>query len=108
MTAARTAPPISDAEEARIQAGIANDPDNPELTDEEIASMRPAAEVLPSELYAALTKRRPGQRGPQKAPTKEQVTIRLDRAVIDHFRATGPGWQKRINDVLRKAVQDAV
>ena len=51
-------PPISDAEEAAIQAGIAKDPDNPELTEAEIAAMRPASEVLPPELYAALTKRR--------------------------------------------------
>jgi uncharacterized protein (DUF4415 family) len=44
-----------------------------------------------------------GQRGPQKAPTKQQVTLRLDRDVIERFRATGPGWQGRINDALRKA-----
>lgn len=44
-----------------------------------------------------------GQRGPQKAPTKQQVTLRLDRDVLDRFRATGPGWQSRINDALRKA-----
>ncbi|MGB8366592.1 MAG: BrnA antitoxin family protein [Rhizomicrobium sp.] len=44
-----------------------------------------------------------GQRGPQKAPTKEQVTLRLDRDVVERFRATGAGWQKRINEVLRKA-----
>lgn len=38
---------ITDEEEAEIQAGIAQDPDNPELTAEELASLRPAAEVLP-------------------------------------------------------------
>lgn len=97
-------PPISDAEEARIQAGIANDPDNPELTATEIAAMRPAAEILPPELYAALTRRRPGQRGLQKALTKEQINIRLDRSVVDYFRATGPGWQRRINEALKKAI----
>jgi uncharacterized protein (DUF4415 family) len=43
-----------------------------------------------------------GQRGPQKAPTKLQVTLRLDQDVIERFRSTGPGWQRRINDVLRK------
>lgn len=57
MRMARNLPPISDEEEARIQAGIVNDPDNPELTDEEFAAMRPAREVLPPELYAALTRR---------------------------------------------------
>jgi uncharacterized protein (DUF4415 family) len=44
-----------------------------------------------------------GERGPQKAPTKQQVTLRLDRDVIDRFRSTGSGWQSRINEVLRKA-----
>lgn len=33
---------------------------------------------------------------------KEQVTLRLDREVLDHFQAEGPGWQDRINDALRK------
>ena len=36
---------------------------------------------------------------------KRQVTLRLDGDVIDRFRATGPGWQSRINDALRTAVK---
>ena len=34
---------------------------------------------------------------------REQVTLRIDRDVLDHFQAAGPGWQDRINDALRKA-----
>ena len=34
---------------------------------------------------------------------KEQVTLRLDQDVLDHFRDTGPGWQDRLNNALRKA-----
>ena len=34
---------------------------------------------------------------------KEQVTLRIDRDVLDHFQADGPGWQDRINEALRKA-----
>lgn len=49
-------PPITDEEEARIQAGIALDPDAPEITDEQFARMRPAAEALPPALYGALTR----------------------------------------------------
>ncbi|MGC5781615.1 hypothetical protein [Methylobacterium sp. NFXW15] len=52
-------PLLSDQEEAALQAAIAQDPDNPELTDEQIAQMRPAREALPPALYAALTRRRP-------------------------------------------------
>jgi uncharacterized protein (DUF4415 family) len=44
-----------------------------------------------------------GKRGPQKTPTKQQVTLRLDRDVVERFRATGTGWQKRMNEALRKA-----
>ncbi len=34
---------------------------------------------------------------------KEQVTLRIDQDVLDHFREGGPGWQERINEALRKA-----
>ncbi len=52
---------------------------------------------------AHLSARRRGERGPQKAPTKQQVTLRLDRDVVERFRATGPGWQGRINEALKNA-----
>jgi uncharacterized protein (DUF4415 family) len=35
---------------------------------------------------------------------KEMVSLRLDRDILDHFQAEGPGWQERINDALRKVV----
>ena len=34
---------------------------------------------------------------------KEMVSLRLDRAVLEHFQDDGPGWQERINDALRAA-----
>lgn len=34
---------------------------------------------------------------------KEMVTLRLDRAVLEHFQDDGPGWQDRINAALRAA-----
>ena len=34
---------------------------------------------------------------------REQVTLRIDQDVLEHFRAGGPGWQDRINEALRKA-----
>jgi uncharacterized protein (DUF4415 family) len=49
--------------------------------------------------------RRPGQRGKQRAATKQLVSLRLSPSVIEHFKATGPGWQTRIDEVLRKAVR---
>jgi uncharacterized protein (DUF4415 family) len=34
---------------------------------------------------------------------KEQVTLRIDQDVLEHFQQDGPGWQERINEALRKA-----
>jgi uncharacterized protein (DUF4415 family) len=41
-----------------------------------------------------------GQRGAQKAPAKRQVSLRFDPAILATFRASGPGWQTRINAAL--------
>jgi uncharacterized protein (DUF4415 family) len=41
-------------------------------------------------------------RGPNKNPTKEQVAIRFDRDVLIAFRASGAGWQTRMNAALKE------
>src|ERR1700679_313712 len=74
-----------------------------ELTSEDIRAMRPMAEVLPHELVKIILNRKRGERGPQKTPTKQQVTLRLDRDVVERFRSTGSRLQRRINEVRRKA-----
>ena len=43
------------------------------------------------------------RRGRPPGSSKRLVSLRLDKAVLDAFRATGPGWQSRINQALRKA-----
>ncbi len=68
-----------------------------ELTAEDLAKFKPAAEVLPQSLRKKL-----GVRGPQKAPTKERITIRLSREVVEQFRESGEGWQTRVDAVLRE------
>ncbi len=73
--------------------------DNPEITEEQWAQARPMTEAMP-ELVAAMRR----MRGTQAAPTKEHLSLRLDRDVLAAWRATGPGWQARINDALRSAV----
>lgn len=78
------------------------DEDAPELTDAELAEMRPAAEVLPADFYAMVTRRSRGR--PKAASTKVPVTLRLDREVLEAFRAKGPGWQTRMNAALKEAV----
>jgi uncharacterized protein (DUF4415 family) len=93
----RPVPAISDEEERRIQRGIADDPDNPEWTEEDFARARPFAEVFP-ELAASIRRGRPPADNPKK-----QVTLRIDTDVVERFRAGGPGWQSRMNAALRKA-----
>ena len=73
--------------------------DNPEWTEEMFARARPADEVLPAEVAASLVKNKGGR---PAGSNKEQVALRLDRDVLAHFRADGPGWQTRINAALRK------
>lgn len=71
-----------------------------ELTRADFAAMRPAYEVLPPELVEAMRRHR-GERGPQKAPTKKLVSLRLDQDVLERVKQDGAGWQTRINDILR-------
>jgi uncharacterized protein (DUF4415 family) len=92
-------PPLTDEEEAEIQRQIAADPDAPEATDEQLAQAKPFAEVFPD--LAESIKR--GRGRPAVAKPLRQISIRLDPDVIDKFKATGKGWQNRINQVLKAA-----
>jgi len=74
--------------------------DSPEITPEEMAKARPFSEVFPE--LAESAKR---VRGKQKAPTKQLVSLRLDREVIDAFKSKGAGWQSLINETLKNAVK---
>ncbi len=95
--------PISDAEEARIQAAIARDPGAPEITDEQAAQARPAAESLDPALFANLTRR--GR--PRSGTSKKFVTLRLPPDVIEGYQASGRGWQVRMGEVLAARLKSA-
>ncbi len=72
-------------ENSAINAGIAQDPDTYELSAGEFKQLR---------------------RGrPPGSGTKEQVTLRLDVEILAKFKATGDGWQTRINDALKSWVR---
>ncbi|MFC3322589.1 BrnA antitoxin family protein [Mesorhizobium cantuariense] len=74
--------------------------DNPEWSEEDFRNASPFAEVFPD--LAESIRRSRGR--PALDNPKKQVTLRLDSDVVAQFRAGGPGWQSRINDILRKAV----
>jgi uncharacterized protein (DUF4415 family) len=72
-------------EDIAINAGIAQDPDTYELGAAEFKQLR---------------------RGrPLGSGTKVQVTLRIDEDVVEKFKASGSGWQTRINDALKSWVQ---
>ena len=77
------------AEDAAITAAAMSDPDAMPFTDAEWAQVKPLV-----------------RRGrPLGSGIKTQVTLRLDVDVVDKFRASGEGWQTRINDALKSWVQ---
>ena len=68
-----------------------------EITSADLKGFRPAREALPASLRTKI-----GVRGPQKARTKERITIRLSPEVVQRFRATGDGWQSRVDAALQE------
>ena len=87
-----------DAARGYTDADLAEVMDHPEATDEQLAQARPFSEVFPE--MAASVRR---GRGPQKAPTKLPVTLRLEKEVVEAFKASGKGWQTRMGEALKKA-----
>ena len=82
--------------------------DNPEWTKADFArATKFPAGVRLKDLKPSELARMVGKRGPQKAPTKIPVSIRLSLEVVKHFKAKGPGWQSRIDDALRKIAKKA-
>ncbi len=79
-------PPLTD-EEGEVR----------ELLDEDFARGMRFSD-LPEDMQAKLR----GIRGKQKAPTKQLISLRVSRDVLGRFRATGEGWQTRMDEALRE------
>jgi len=77
----------SDEEDVRIHAAIAADPDACEVSDAEFALMR----------------RRPCS--PVAAAVRPMLSMRVDADIAAALRASGKGWQTRVNALLRQAVE---
>lgn len=86
------------SEQAYSAADVQAVSDTPEITAEQFAQAKPFNDVFP-----VLAEKMRRARGPQKAPTKIAVQLRLDRDVVERFRASGKGWQSRINEILKQA-----
>jgi uncharacterized protein (DUF4415 family) len=83
------------------------DEENPEWTHEDFRAARPAVEVLPEFIgEAAATELMSRGRGrPPKPQRKVNQTLRLDADVLAAYREQGPGWQVRMNQILREHMQ---
>lgn len=75
------------------------DADNPPLDDALLARMRPVAEAAPELMVMAKRRGRPPLADPKQA-----IKLRLSAEVVRFFKATGKGWQTRIDETLKKAV----
>jgi uncharacterized protein (DUF4415 family) len=82
-----------------------DDHDNPEWTAEDFAKADGVEALSQAELDAFPRTKRVGR--PKAAVTKQAVNLRLDADVLAKFKATGPGWQTKINDALREAAPKA-
>lgn len=78
-------------------AGEWIDPDDaPELTEDFFND---------AEYHRGNTFLRRGRGRPKSGSPKELVSLRLDRELLAKLRASGPGWQTRVNEMLRKALK---
>ena len=84
-------------EETAINVGIARDPDNPEMTDDDFARARQWMKDNPETVKRLRS-------ASFKWPAKEWTNIPIDYDILDHFRKGGQDWHKRLNETLRKAV----
>ncbi|MGC7402403.1 BrnA antitoxin family protein [Pandoraea pneumonica] len=83
------------------------DSQNPEWTKKDFAKARPASEVLPEVVGEDAAQKLLRRRGRPKADvTKERINIRLSPEVVDYFRASGSGWQTRIDAALRQFIAE--
>ena len=91
--------------------GPIDDPDNPELTSEDIRRMRPMRDnpkMLKRMLEASANLRERKKHEPDRSKLGNpgvQVTLCLDEEVVNSFKEDGPGWQERINTELKKTVR---
>ena len=76
------------------------DDENPEWGEQEFKTAK-KIDAMPAEFQAAVRR----ARGPQKAPTKQLVSMRLDGDIVDAFKSGGDGWQTRMNGALRDWLQ---
>jgi uncharacterized protein (DUF4415 family) len=93
-------------DDAAIQSGIDADADARELTLTWHSQAKPAHEALPAQVYEALVALKRPRGRPKAEATKVFTAIRLDADLLSAFKATGKGWQTRVNAALRQYIHE--
>ena len=93
-------------ETTSINAGIAADANARELDREWHKDAKPASEAFEPETYAALVDMKSPRGRPKTGETKVFTAIRLDADLLEAFKATGKGWQTRVNAALRQFITE--
>jgi uncharacterized protein (DUF4415 family) len=96
----------TDDETTAINAGIDADADARELDRDWHKGAKPASEVLSAQTYAALVAVNRPRGRPKADETKVFTAIRLDADLLETFKATGKGWQTRVNAALRQFIAE--
>lgn len=79
-------------------ANALSDPDNPPLTDEQLANFVPLASIPGSTILQRL-------QNLKKRAAKQSLTVRYDADVVEYYRAKGKGYQQAMNDALRVCME---
>jgi len=85
---------------AQNKKRIRPDDELPEMTKKEFSLAKPLRDAMPDVVEAM----KRGRGRPKVADPKQRVSLRLDPRVVAAYKATGTGWQSRINDVLAAAL----
>ena len=81
---------------------IVPDDDIPEMTDADFAGAKSLKTAMPDVVEAM----KRGRGRPKVENPKERVSLRLDPKIVAAYKATGEGWQSRINEILARALSD--
>lgn len=76
--------------------------DNPPLSRGEMEAARPFKEAFP-DIAENMERAIAGRGRPKLDKPKQPLNIRLDADIVEFYKATGKGWQSRMNEALRKA-----
>jgi uncharacterized protein (DUF4415 family) len=77
---------------------VVMDDENPEWTSSDFTRALRGSDI-PAHIRQAF----PKTRGRPRGSSKQLISLRIDTEIVERLRATGPGWQTRVNEILKAA-----